>query len=59
VAARDAVLGAAGAFNLPIVHVAVNAQRAVDPILGSVFEEETEITENAGDVAVNGIPVPL
>ena len=39
-----------------IVHAAANAQRAVDLILGSTFEEENETTENAGDAAVSGIP---
>jgi len=40
-----------------IVHAAANAQRAVDMILGSTFEEENETTENAGDAAASGIPV--
>jgi len=38
-----------------IVHAAANAQRAVDLILGSTFEEESETTETAEDAAVNGI----
>jgi antirestriction protein ArdC len=42
--------------NRLIVHAAANAQRAVDLILGSSFEEEKETTENAGDAAVSGIP---
>ena len=41
--------------NRLIVHAAANAQRAVDPILGSTFEEEKETTENAGDATVSGI----
>ena len=36
-----------------------NAQRAVDMILGSTFEEENETTENAGDAAVSGIPAAV
>ena len=43
--------------NRLIVHAAANAQRAVDLILGSTFEEET--TENAGDAAVSGIPAAV
>ena len=42
--------------NRLIVHAAANAQRAVDMILGSTFEEENETKENAGDAAVSGIP---
>ena len=42
--------------NRLIVHAAANAQRAVDLILGSTFEEEKETSENAGDAAVSGIP---
>ena len=34
--------------NRLIVHAAANAQRAVDLILGTTFEEEKETTENAG-----------
>ena len=34
--------------NRLIIHAAANAQRAVDLILGSTFEEENETTENAG-----------
>ncbi len=45
--------------NRLIVHAAANAQRAVDLMLGSTFEEEKEITENAGDAAVNGIPATV
>jgi len=43
--------------NRLIVHAAANAQRAVDMILGSTFEDENETTENAGDAAISGIPV--
>jgi antirestriction protein ArdC len=43
--------------NRLIVYAAANAQRAVDCILGSTFEEENETTENAGDAAASGIPV--
>ena len=43
--------------NRLIVHAAANAQRAVDPILGTTFEQEREASENAGDAAVSGIPV--
>jgi hypothetical protein len=40
--------------NYLIVQAAANAQRAVDLILGSTFEEENETTENIGDaVAMN------
>ncbi|MGC9225524.1 MAG: zincin-like metallopeptidase domain-containing protein [Terracidiphilus sp.] len=42
--------------NRLIVHAAANAQRAVDLILRSTFEEENETSENAGDAAVSGIP---
>jgi antirestriction protein ArdC len=42
--------------NRLIVHAAANAQKAVDLILGSTFEEEKETTENAGDAAVSVIP---
>jgi antirestriction protein ArdC len=45
--------------NRLIVHAAANAQRAVDLILGSTFEEENETTENAGDAAVSGIPAAV
>jgi antirestriction protein ArdC len=45
--------------NRLIVHAAANAQRAVDLILGSPFEEENEMIENAGDAAVSGMPEPL
>jgi antirestriction protein ArdC len=45
--------------NRLIVHAAANAQRAVDLILGSTFEEEKETTENAEDAAVSGIPAPV
>jgi antirestriction protein ArdC len=45
--------------NRLIVHAAANAQRAVDCILGSAFEEEKETTENVGDAAVNGIPAAV
>ncbi len=45
--------------NRLIVHAAANAQRAVDLILGSTFEEENETTENAGDAAVSGIPADV
>jgi antirestriction protein ArdC len=41
--------------NRLIVHAAANAQRAVDLILGSTFEEEKETTENAEGAAVSGI----
>ena len=37
--------------NRLIVHAAANAQRAVDLILGSTFEEEKEKNENAWDAA--------
>lgn len=36
-----------------------NAQRAVDLILGSTFEEENETTENAGEAAVSDIPAAI
>jgi len=45
--------------NRLIVHAAANAQRAVDRILGSMFEEEKETTDNAGDAAVSGIPAAV
>ena len=45
--------------NRLIVHAAANAQRAVDLILGSTFEEENETSENAGDAAVSGIPAAV
>jgi antirestriction protein ArdC len=45
--------------NRLIVHAAANAQRAVDLILGSTFEEEKEATENGGDAAVSGIPAAV
>jgi antirestriction protein ArdC len=45
--------------NRLIVHAAANAQRAVDLILGSTFEQEREASENDGDAAVSGIPVAL
>ncbi len=45
--------------NRLIVQAAANAQRAVDLILGSTFEEEKETTENAGDAAVSGIPAAV
>lgn len=45
--------------NRLIVHAAANAQRAVDMILGSTFEEENETTESAGDAAVSGIPAAV
>ena len=45
--------------NRLIVHAAANAQRAVDLILGSTFEEENETKENAGDAAVSGIPAAV
>jgi len=38
-----------------IVHAAANAQRAVDLILGSTFEEENETSNNAGDAAAMNI----
>jgi antirestriction protein ArdC len=41
--------------NRLIVHAAANAQRAVDLIFGSTFEEERERTENAGDAAAMNI----
>jgi hypothetical protein len=31
----------------------------VEQILGSMFEEEKETTENAGDAAVSGIPAAV
>ncbi len=43
--------------NRLIVHAAANAQRAVDLILGSTFEEEKGTIENAGDAAAS--PQPL
>ncbi|MHB1957536.1 MAG: ArdC family protein [Acidobacteriaceae bacterium] len=45
--------------NRLIVHAAANAQRAVDLILGSTFEEEKETTDDAGDAAVSGIPAAV
>jgi antirestriction protein ArdC len=45
--------------NRLIVHAAANAQRAVDLILGSTFEEEKETSENAGDAAISGIPAAI
>lgn len=42
--------------NRLIVHAAANAQRAVDLILGSTFEERNEASENAGNAVVSGIP---
>jgi antirestriction protein ArdC len=45
--------------NQLIVHAAANAQRAVDLILGSRFEEEKETAENAGDAAGSGIPAAV
>jgi antirestriction protein ArdC len=47
------------ADNRLILHAAANAQRAVDMILGSTFEEENETTENAGEAAVSGIPAAV
>ena len=41
--------------NRLIVHAAANAQRAVDLILDSTFEEENETTENAGEAAAVNI----
>jgi hypothetical protein len=52
-------IAALGEDNRLIVHAAANAQRAVDLILGSSFEEEKETTENAGDAAVSGIPAAV
>jgi antirestriction protein ArdC len=45
--------------NRLIIHAAANAQRAVDMILGSMFEEENETSDNAGDAAVSGIPAAV
>jgi antirestriction protein ArdC len=45
--------------NRLVVHAAANAQKAVDMILGSTFEEENETTENAGDAAISGIPAAI
>jgi antirestriction protein ArdC len=45
--------------NRLIVHAAANAQRAVDLILGSTFEEEKETTENAGEAAASGFPAAV
>jgi antirestriction protein ArdC len=45
--------------NRLIVHAAANAQRAVDLILGSTFEEEKETSESAGDAAISGIPAAV
>ncbi len=45
--------------NRLIVHAAANAQRAVDLILGSTFEEEKETAENVGDTTDNGIPAAV
>ena len=45
--------------NRLIVHAAANAQRAVDLILGTTFEQEREASENDGDAAVSGIPVAM
>ena len=45
--------------NRLIVHAAANAQRAVDMILGSTFEEENETNDNAGDAANSGIPAAV
>jgi antirestriction protein ArdC len=45
--------------NRLIVHAAANAQRAVDSILGTTFEEEEEAestsTEKTGDAAAGGV----
>jgi antirestriction protein ArdC len=46
-------------YNRLIVHAAANAQRAVDLILASTFEEEKETSDNAGDAAVSGIPAAV
>ena len=46
-------------YNRLIVHAAANAQRAVDLILVSTFEEEKETSDNAGDAAVSGIPAAV
>jgi antirestriction protein ArdC len=45
--------------NRLIVCAAANAQRAVDLILGSTFEEENETTKKAGDAAASGIPAAV
>jgi antirestriction protein ArdC len=45
--------------NRLIFHAAANAQRAVELILGSAFEEEKETTENAKDAAVSDIPASI
>jgi antirestriction protein ArdC len=45
--------------NRLIVHAAANAQRAVDLILGTTFEQEREASESDGDAAVSGIPVAM
>ena len=37
--------------NRLIVHAAANAQRAVDSIIGTTFEDEAETTEETGDAA--------
>jgi antirestriction protein ArdC len=45
--------------NRLIVHAAANAQRAVDLILGTTFEQEREASGNAGDAAVSGNAVAM
>ena len=40
--------------NRLIVHAAANAQRAVDSIIGTTFEDEAETTEETGDAAAGG-----
>jgi antirestriction protein ArdC len=40
--------------NRLIVHAAANAQRAVDFIVGTTFEDEAESTEEPGDAAAAG-----
>ena len=41
--------------NRLIVHAAANAQRAVDSILGTTFEEEVESTEDTGEAVAGGV----
>ena len=45
--------------NRLIIHAAANAQRAVDLILGSTFQEESKTVEDAGDAADSGIPAAI
>jgi antirestriction protein ArdC len=40
--------------NRLIVYAAANAQRAVDSIIGTTFDDEAERTEEAGEAAGGG-----